>query len=128
MQQIENAKELKVSAHDPLSVRQARIAVVGWMDGQVCAEMLPSIGVVASELITNAVIHTNGEATVTARMLPTGIAVLEVADTSHVHPQIPAAATADGGRGLLICMQFATITSEATPTGKVVTATCVSRR
>ncbi|MFD7338226.1 ATP-binding protein [Streptomyces violascens] len=64
-------------------------------------EAADAIRLVASELITNAVIHGGGRITVTLRHRP-GSLVIDVVDSNPLAPKLNCSDTDEGGRGLIL--------------------------
>ncbi|NSC24002.1 SpoIIE family protein phosphatase [Streptomyces albus subsp. chlorinus] len=102
---------VSISPNDPHSLHAARqalrTALRRWSLGSLCdtAELL------ASEMATNALLHTEGDATLTARPVRNGGRALRIAvtDTSPASPQRRAATEqSTSGRGLMLIEELAT--------------------
>lgn len=89
-------------AAKPASARAARRFVLDALAGAAPPDLEETVVLLASELVTNAVVHVGGEIEVLVRLTPTAVRV-EVTDGSEVTPS-PRRAGADdtSGRGLTL--------------------------
>ncbi|WP_316778944.1 ATP-binding protein [Streptomyces sasae] len=103
--------------HDPRAARVARMTVRAALRGHGRHEVLHSVELLTSELVTNAYRHTNGPASLRLTALPGGRLRVGVWDS---HPRIPApfgppprdrvplpSADAEDGRGLHLVQEYA---------------------
>ncbi|MGQ4388947.1 ATP-binding protein [Streptomyces sp. SAS_270] len=103
--------------HDPRAARVARMTVRAALHGHGMCEVLDVVELLASELVSNAYLHTKGPASLRLTALGDGRLRVGVWDT---HPYIPApfekppggrvrpvAAGSEGGRGLLLVQECA---------------------
>ncbi|QHF94718.1 PAS domain S-box protein [Streptomyces sp. NHF165] len=100
-----------VTAADPDSLQAARLALRAALHRWSLEELGDTAELLASELATNALLHTDGDATLTARPVHNGGRALRVAvtDTSPVSPQRRAATEqSTTGRGLVLIEELAT--------------------
>ncbi|MFF5491965.1 ATP-binding protein [Streptomyces aquilus] len=103
--------------HDPRAARVARMTVRATLNGHGMTEVLDTVELLTSELVTNAYRHTLGPASLRLTALGAGRLRVGVWDS---HPYIPApfakppgdrvrpvAVEAGGGRGLLLVQEYA---------------------
>ena len=103
--------------HDPRAARVARMTVRAALLGHGMGEVLDTVELLTSELVTNAYRHTKGPASLRLTALSDGRLRVGVWDS---HPYIPAPfgrpprdrvptapADADGGRGLFLVERYA---------------------
>ena len=96
---IEHGRGLGMDATTP---RAARKLVEAALDRWNCRHALDTVALLASEVVTNAVLHGRSEIDVAVRLLPRTIRV-EVTDRSRAGPRPRrAAADAESGRGLAL--------------------------
>ncbi|WP_298990581.1 ATP-binding protein [uncultured Pseudokineococcus sp.] len=108
----------------PVDVRGARRVVVGCCGGAGWHEDVADVAeLLVSELVTNALVHGGGAASMAVVVAPGGVRV-EVADDlpDELEPVVrPASASATGGRGLALVEALATAWGvRRAPGGKVV--------
>lgn len=113
---------------EPTSVPTARRFVREVLRGWSQEDVMDDAMLVVSELITNAVLHTQGEVTVGLRVLPDGSVQVEVLDTSVRLPRLRGYGTeSTTGRGLRMIADVARSWGvEKRPGGKRVWATLQS--
>ncbi|MFE9020079.1 ATP-binding protein [Streptomyces sp. NPDC007808] len=103
--------------HDPRAARVARMTVRSVLASHGRPEVLDSVELLASELVTNTYLHTNGPASLRLTALADGRLRVGVWDS---HPRIPAPfgrppldyvplvpTHADGSRGLRLVQEYA---------------------
>ncbi|MGW2716058.1 ATP-binding protein [Streptomyces sp. NPDC001492] len=103
--------------HDPRAARVARMTVRSVLDSHGRPEVLESVELLISEMVTNAYLHTDGPASLRLTALPDGRLRAGVWDS---HPRIPAPfgrpphdqvpiarPDAEGGRGLHLVQEYA---------------------
>ncbi|MFE9452677.1 ATP-binding protein [Streptomyces sp. NPDC006739] len=103
--------------HDPRAARVARMTVRAALNGHGRGEILDTVELLTSELVTNAYRHTNGPASLRLTALADGRLRVGVWDS---HPRIPAPfgeppwgrvppapTEAEGGRGLRLVQEYA---------------------
>ncbi|MBQ1089473.1 ATP-binding protein [Streptomyces sp. B93] len=96
--------------HDPRAARVARMTVRAALTGHGKGEHLHAVELLASELVTNAYLHTDGPASLRLTALADGRLRVGVWDS---HPHIPALlrgpapVDAEGGRGLRLVQEYA---------------------
>ncbi|KUO19009.1 ATP-binding protein [Streptomyces dysideae] len=103
--------------HDPRAARVARMTVRSVLDSHGRPEVLDTVELLISEMVTNAYLHTSGPASLRLTALADGRLRVGVWDS---HPRIPAPfgrpphdhvslapADADGGRGLRLVQEYA---------------------
>ncbi|MEV8566747.1 SpoIIE family protein phosphatase [Streptomyces sp. NPDC051322] len=98
------------SRNDPGSLHAARLALRAALRRWSLVPLSDTAELLASELATNALLHTEGRATLTARPVSDGRRVLRLAvtDTSSASPQRRAApALSTSGRGLMLLEELA---------------------
>lgn len=89
-------------AADPASARVARRFLLDALAGAATPDLEDIVVLLASELVTNAVVHADSEVDVRVRLTPTAVRV-EVTDTSDAVPLPgPVDETATSGRGLAL--------------------------
>ena len=105
----------------PQSAASARRFVDETLARWDCGDLFDTVALLASELVTNAIIHARSEAEISVRLTPSVIRV-DVADGSHEPPTLRAAAPEDtSGRGLaLVEMLSSAWGVEKRPDGKSV--------
>lgn len=105
------------------SVALARRAVREHLAGQGAGELLSSAELVVTELMANAVLHTDGPVELRVQALQPGVRI-SVADTNPDRPVVPTvSADSMTGRGLLLVRQLAArMGFETLPAGKLVWA------
>ncbi|HZT66264.1 MAG TPA: response regulator [Acidimicrobiales bacterium] len=114
--------ESRVFERDPRSGREARRFVGDVLEMWECSDVLDTVHLLLSELVTNAVIHARSAPDVAVRLLPQAIRI-EVGDDDPTVPATPASADPLGtsGRGLQILESYADRWGiEARAGGKVV--------
>ncbi|MFD0315400.1 ATP-binding protein [Streptomyces flavalbus] len=96
--------------HDPRAARVARMTVRGALTGHGRGELLDTVELLATELVTNTYLHTDGPASLRLTALPDGRLRVGVWDS---HPHVPeplrgpAPLGAEGGRGLRLVQEYA---------------------
>ncbi|NEC91669.1 ATP-binding protein [Streptomyces sp. SID12501] len=103
--------------HDPRAARVARMTVRSVLDSHGRPEVLDTVELLTSEMVTNTYRHTNGPASLRLTALADGRLRVGVWDS---HPRIPspfglpprdrvplAAADGEGGRGLRLVQEYA---------------------
>lgn len=105
-------------AAEPASARAARRFVVDVLAGVATPDLEETVILLASELVTNAVVHVGGEVEVLVRLTPTAVRV-EVTDSSDATPTPRRAGVDDtSGRGLALVEALARRWGvDADPTG-----------
>ncbi|MFL4950161.1 ATP-binding protein [Streptomyces sp. MMS24-I31] len=103
--------------HDPRAARVARMTVRAALHSHGMGEVLDTVELLASELVTNAYRHTQGPASLRLTALSDGRLRVGVWDSDPYLPAPfdgsprdrvpPVAVGADGGRGLFLVQQYA---------------------
>jgi anti-sigma regulatory factor (Ser/Thr protein kinase) len=129
LQMNDNAHEGYKSPHrarlsltvEPASVAEGRQFVREVLDGWNLVALREAVVLVASELITNTLLHTDSPPTVQLMKVPGGLR-LEIEDESGTHPRKRSyAADATTGRGMLLVESMSSRWgTEPVPGGKVV--------
>ncbi|MGY1438116.1 SpoIIE family protein phosphatase [Streptomyces reniochalinae] len=100
-----------ITTNDPLSLQAARQALRTALHRWSLDDLSDTAQLLASEMATNALLHTEGDATLTARPVRTGGRALRIAvtDTSPASPHRRAATEqSTSGRGLVLIEELAT--------------------
>ncbi|MFE6285987.1 ATP-binding protein [Streptomyces sp. NPDC057877] len=94
--------------HDPRAARVARMTVRAALTGHGKGELLDAVELLASELVTNAYLHTDGPASLRLTALADGRLRVGGRDSQ---PQVPVPLRtplgAEGGRGLRLVQEYA---------------------
>ena len=109
---VEPARHLEIElANSTDAPKRARRALASWAADILDVESLRDVLLMASELVTNAVVHTDGRIVLNAWVSETLHWRIEVSDEStrqpRVHPELLKNAVS-GGRGLSIVQSLAT--------------------
>jgi serine phosphatase RsbU (regulator of sigma subunit) len=100
-----------ISSSDPRSLHEARQALRTALHRWSLGSLADTAELLASEMATNALLHTQGDATLTARPVRNGGRAVRIAvtDTSPTSPQRRAATEqSTSGRGLMLIEELAT--------------------
>lgn len=107
----------------PESAGAARHAAERFLASASHADPLPTLGLLVSELVTNAVLHAGTRCTLRLSVPRHGVVRAEVSDAGHGTPAVADDNSADGcGNGLLLVASLAACwgVEPASPTGKTV--------
>ncbi len=108
---------------DAVEVADARSFADRMMDSWDRAELADTVALLVSELVTNALVHTEGPATLELRRQPDRIRVLVTDEHTRLPRAQPADEDATGGRGMVLVDALATEWGvEPSGTGKTVWA------
>jgi anti-sigma regulatory factor (Ser/Thr protein kinase) len=89
------------------SVSRARTAVQTSLPDHIPAELRETVGLLVSELVTNAILHVGASVDVDVRVNPPGVVRVDVRDPSPFQPRRRDAGTDTTGRGLMLVESLA---------------------
>ncbi|MDX3265863.1 SpoIIE family protein phosphatase [Streptomyces sp. MI02-2A] len=92
---------------DPAVVGRARTVAIRQLTQWGLEHLAESTELIVSELVTNAIIHGNGDRTIGLRLIRHEMLTCEVSDAGHSHPLVRRPRTTDEhGRGLFLVTQL----------------------